>query len=347
MKLDLYNYSCHVYSVDNMVNLVVCGAINWDTTCFTEHLPLPGEEVCVTRVSSEAGGTGSNVAVAAAQILGAGQVALIAALGEDDIAHRQIVNLETKGVNASGIRKIPAESSGQAYIMVDQKGQNIIASYLGANAKLTIEHLHNPATRQLLQQCQGIILTDPPLDVASQVVAWGERQGIPILWDPGILLNQGISILQPLIGKADVIFLNEAESSVFLGTAEWKAALKQLKHLGFTSKTVLKRGSQGAILLDPTTDMVIEISALPLANLGLHVVNAVGCGDVFAGAFAAYYNLGIRMERTLTLATIAAGINVTSEKTQGSPSRENIERIYQHSQQLKFAARKHSSSTTE
>ena len=72
-----------------MIRLVVCGAINWDTSCFVDRLPVPGEEVVAEHMARVSGGTGGNVAVAAARILGAKEVALIGALGRDDIALQQ------------------------------------------------------------------------------------------------------------------------------------------------------------------------------------------------------------------------------------------------------------------
>ena len=86
-----------------MVSLVVCGAINWDISCFVERLPVPGEEVTVEHITRVSGGTGGNVAVAAARILGAKEVALIGALGKDDIARQQIAVFEAEGVITAGI----------------------------------------------------------------------------------------------------------------------------------------------------------------------------------------------------------------------------------------------------
>jgi ribokinase len=113
-----------------MIRLVVCGAINWDTSCFVDRLPVPGEEVVAEHMGRVSGGTGGNVAVAAARILGAKEVALIGALGRDDIAGQQIAVLEDEGVVTTGISQIAAEESGQAYILVDQEGENVIASHL-------------------------------------------------------------------------------------------------------------------------------------------------------------------------------------------------------------------------
>ena len=81
-----------------MVSLVVCGAINWDISCFVERLPVPGEEVTIENITRVSGGTGGNIAVAAARILGAKEVALIGALGKDDIASK-LLPLRTKGLS--------------------------------------------------------------------------------------------------------------------------------------------------------------------------------------------------------------------------------------------------------
>ena len=60
-----------------MVSLVSCGAINWDITLYVEQFARPGEEVRVLRIDRIPGGTGANVAVAAARILGPGEVCLL------------------------------------------------------------------------------------------------------------------------------------------------------------------------------------------------------------------------------------------------------------------------------
>jgi len=167
-----------------MASLVVCGAINWDTSCFVEQLPVPGEEVTIKHITRVSGGTGGNIAVAAARILGARKVALIGALGKDDIAGQQIAALEDEGVITEGIDHIAGMESGQAYILVDQAGENVIASHLGANARLDISHLNKAQVKQQLQECRGIVLTDPPLEVAEKIINLAKKQDVPVLWDP-------------------------------------------------------------------------------------------------------------------------------------------------------------------
>ncbi len=319
-----------------MASLVVCGAINWDISCFVERLPVPGEEVTIKHITRVSGGTGGNVAVAAARILGAKEVALIGALGRDEIARQQIAVLEDEGVITEGIDHIEGVESGQAYVLIDQTGQNIIASRLGANARLGLEHLNKAQVKQQLQECQGIVLTDPPLEVADKLINLAKRRAVPVLWDPGILISPNWEALQSLARQAEVLFLNETEASALLGASELNMSLQRLQKLGFGNHTVLKLGAQGAAMLEAASGAVIEVPALPLKKLGLNVVSTVGCGDVFAGVFAAYHVLGTDLRKSLIMASAAAGLNATRPETRGSPERAALEATEQQFRNLGF-----------
>jgi len=291
-------------------------------------------------MSRVSGGTGGNVAVAAARILGAKEVALIGALGRDDIAGRQIAALEDEGVVTTGISQIAAEESGQAYILVDREGENVIASYLGSNARLDLKHLRRIEVRRHLLHCQGTVLTDPPLEVAKGLINTARRYDIPVLWDPGILIRPNREQLLSLARETQVIFLNETEASALLGTEKPAASLQRLQELGFHNHIVLKLGAQGAVILEPASGTLIEVPALPLKELGLNVISAVGCGDVFVGVFSAYYVTGNSLEQSLVMASAAAGLNAARPETRGSPDRARLEEVANTSGNLGFTARK-------
>jgi len=322
-----------------MASLVVCGAINWDINCFVERLPVPGEEVTIKYITRVSGGTGGNIAVAAARILGAKKVALIGALGRDDIARQQIAALEDEGVITEGIDHIARVESGQAYILIDQTGQNVIASHLGANARLGLEHLNKAQVKQRLEECRGIVLTDPHLEVAEELIKLAKRRDVPVLWDPGILISPNREALLSLARQAEILFLNETEANALLGTDKLNMSLQKLKELGFGNHTVLKLGAHGAAMLEPASGAVIEVPALPLKKLGLNVVSTVGCGDVFAGVFAAYHVMGSSLAQSLIMASAAAGFNATRPETRGSPDRASLEEVANHSRDLGFVLR--------
>ena len=64
-----------------------------------------------------------------------------------------------------------------------------------------------------------------------------------------------------------------------------------------------------------------------MEELGLKVVNTVGCGDVFLGSYAAYISLGSERHESLVMASAAAGLNATKPETRGGPTRSTLESI--------------------
>ena len=323
-----------------MTNLVVCGAINWDITCFVERLPMPGEEVRVERLDRVPGGTGANVAVAASRILGPGAVALIGALGQDDIAHRQLATLAAEGIVTEGIKYVPEEQSGQAFIFVDSAGRNVIATSFGANAALGTNDLGALMGERLLLGCRGLAITDPPLEVAQALIMLANKRGIPVFWDPGVLLSHGANALRQIIKQVDTLFCNEVEAAPLFGTAEAEAALRHLLRLGFGNRVVLKLGDQGAVLLEPASRTIVETPVLPLDGLGLRAVDTVGCGDAFLGVFAAYRVLGADHAKALVMAGVAAGLNATQRETRASPDRATLEATEQVARKMDYFPRR-------
>jgi sugar/nucleoside kinase (ribokinase family) len=152
--------------------------------------------------------------------------------------------------------------------------------------------------------------------------------------------------LQSLARQAEALFLNETEASALLGTEELDMSLQKLKELGFRNHVVLKLGAQGAAMLEPASGMVTEVAALPLKKLGLNVVSTVGCGDVFAGVFAAYHVLGSSLAQSLIMASAAAGLNATRPETRGSPDRASLEEVANRSQKLGFKVQEYRVSKT-
>lgn len=113
--------------------LAVVGSINLDLVARAERLPRPGETVTGATFSRVPGGKGANQAVAAAR-LGA-RVAMIGAVGTDDLAEEALAGLRAAGVDLRGVRRA-AGPTGVALISVDAAGDNTIVVAPGANLAL-------------------------------------------------------------------------------------------------------------------------------------------------------------------------------------------------------------------
>ncbi|MBT9282759.1 MAG: hypothetical protein KM312_08995 [Hydrogenibacillus schlegelii] len=80
------------------------------------------------------GGKGANQAVAARR-LGA-EVSLIGAVGRDAFGARLLEALRTEGIDTEGVKVVPDEGSGLAFITLAERDNRIIV-VPGANARLT------------------------------------------------------------------------------------------------------------------------------------------------------------------------------------------------------------------
>ena len=308
--------------------LIACGAINWDSTLFVEHLPSAGGEVTVTEVAPIPGGTGANVAVAAARLLGQEQVGFVGAVGEDAVAQSQRGILEEEGVVTKGLRVIGDTMSGHAYIMVDREGRNVIATALGANAALNADHLREQGVREVLQAAQVYAVTDPPLEVVEVLLQSAATTGAQVLWDPGIHVDQGWEALSSLARRANTLLLNEVEAERLLGETEPGAVARRLLDAGWRNQVVLKRGAEGAILLDLASRRLYSTPALPLEAMGLHAINSVGSGDAFLGALAAMQCLDYRAPQALARAACAGSLKASRPGTRDSPTWEELQAAY-------------------
>ena len=308
-----------------MVELICCGAINWDINLFMERLPRTGEEVQVTEIQRVSGGTAANVAVAAARQLGPGRVAFIGALGEDPIARQQIDILREEGVDFSGILIVPGEESGQAYISICRDGSNEIHTYFGANLKLTGEHIDDAERLELIKQARVCVIMDPPIATAEALAALCRSHGVTLIWDPGVYAELGLEALLPTLRNTDYFVLNHLEFENLLGTSEPRKVAAALDHHVKGVKAIIKHGSEGSTLCTDSTGVTVSMEAVPLDRLDLEVVNTVGCGDAFIGGFASALVESEDDVDALRRATAAGSYKATRKETRGAPSREQLE----------------------
>lgn len=310
-----------------MPDLICCGAINWDINLFMERLPRTGEEVPVNMIQRVSGGTAANVSVAAARILGENRVAFIGALGEDAIAEAQIKILENEGVDPSGILLIPDEESGQAYISISVDGANEIHTYFGANLQITGEHMLDKERLDLIKQAKVCVIMDPPIETAEKLAELCKKHGVKVIWDPGVYAEEGLEALLPTLKNVDYFILNHIEYENLLDTSNPKCVAEALTEHVPDLNAIIKHGAEGCILCEDEGGTIIQMEAVPLPELGLKVINTVGCGDAFIGGFASALVMGLSHIEALRQASAAGSYKATRIETRGGPTREELEKL--------------------
>jgi len=310
-----------------MADLICCGAINWDINLFMERLPRVGEEFPVSEIQRVSGGTAANVSVAAARILGPGKVAFIGALGDDGIGRTQLSILEEEGVDHSGVEVVEGEESGQAYITIGARGENEIHTYFGANLCLTRQSLNDPSRLGLIRGAEVTVIMDPPLETAESLARLCHDAGVTVIWDPGVYAELGVEALSPTLRHVDYFILNHVEYENLLGTSDPELVSDVLNRENRGLHGIIKRGSQGCVICSGGLMEPVSIGAIPLEMMGKTVVNTVGCGDAFIGAFAASKVQGYEDIEALRRGCAAGSFKATRKETRGGPTKRELEEL--------------------
>ena len=120
-----------------MQKIVVVGSLNMDIVIETPHMPKRGETISGKNINRVSGGKGANQAYALGKL--GGDVTMIGAVGKDAAGDALLHNLRSVNVDVSGIRQIENETTGQAFITVDDDGDNSIIIIAGTNGLVTKE----------------------------------------------------------------------------------------------------------------------------------------------------------------------------------------------------------------
>ena len=137
-----------------MKKIVVVGSLNMDSVIEVADMPKKGETISGYKVSMIPGGKGANQAYAAGKL--GGNVRMIGAVGNDSFGKSLKSNLESVGIDVSGIAVLEGETTGQAYITVDDSGENSIIIIAGTNGLVDVELVWEH--RKLIEDSDIVIL---------------------------------------------------------------------------------------------------------------------------------------------------------------------------------------------
>ncbi|MGD0330705.1 MAG: PfkB family carbohydrate kinase [Nitrososphaeria archaeon] len=299
--------------------LVVCGAINWDINLYVKRFGSPGEEVPVPKIERVPGGKGANVAVAVARILGKGKCEILGGIGNDEIGKKHLEEFEREGVGSRWLTTFKDVESGQAYILIDEKGENQINTHFGANIALNVKDVER--IRNLLDKIEFLAIMDPPIAFTEGILKLA-KNAIKV-WSPGVRVRNDRKSVTSFLKYIDYLVLNEHELLDLSGVTDMSKVYRELEENNPKLRVIVTQGSKGVTLLTPSE--VKFVKGIELKKIGLKVVNTTGCGDTFVGAFIAYLVLGAPQESALEMANLAAAIKASKYETRGSPTKSELE----------------------
>ena len=312
--------------------VIVVGSVNVDLVASVSRLPAPGETVVGGRFDRHHGGKGGNQAVAAARLRA--PTAFVGAVGDDDFGSDGRAALAAEGVDVAALRTVAGEPTGVALILVDARGENLIAVASGANGAVSAD-LVRDSLAALAPAAGDVVLVGHEIPTAATraALAAGRAAGATTVLNPAPATGLDRSVF----GLADVLIPNRTELAQLLAAEARRigrpsagadppdmVARRLLEPNaegdGVGSAVLVTLGAGGAVLVRRGAEP-LDIAPPPVI-----VIDTVGAGDAVCGALAASLAGGSALEEAARRAVTAGSLATTrAGAREGMPTRAELE----------------------
>lgn len=299
--------------------IIILGSVNTDLVIRGPRLPVPGETVIGGEFYQACGGKGANQAVAAARAARE-EVTFIAAVGDDDFGRQAREQFARERLDCQFLKVVRKTPTGVALIVVDQKGENLIAVASGANNFLEPADIDAVPDEVLRSAKVFLACLESPLDTVLRGLVRAKGFGLLTILNPAPATPE--ICRGEMLRYVDVITPNEGEAALLTGAglsdpARPMAAVQKLQELG-CGRAVITLGAEGCL--------VVENELISIPGYEVDAVDTTAAGDAFNGALAVALAEGRSIVDAARWATRASAIAVTRPGAQPSlPTRAEIE----------------------
>lgn len=301
-----------------MKKIVVLGSINVDTILNIPRLPVPGETMAMHDRSTAGGGKGANQAIAA--VRAGAETSFISKIGKEHAADFMIDTFKQDGLNIEHVTMDDQAGTGQAYILLDDNGQNSILIYGGANQTISVEDVKKASEAIADADC---LITEFETPLASSIEAFKIAKANHVL----TILNPAPAkkdIPAELLELTDIIVPNETEAEALTGVKvtdepSMVAAAKELHHKGIKN-VIITVGDKGSFYSVDEKDGFVKAYKV-------NTVDTTAAGDTFIGYLASKLNQDLsNIEEAMRFASKASSITVQTQGAQNSiPYVKNVQ----------------------
>lgn len=284
-----------------MSKVVVVGSLNVDTTLRVNRMPLPGETLASSSKSNAAGGKGANQAVAAARA--GADTTFVGRIGNDAGGELMVTALKEAGVKTDHVVVDDGVGTGAATIMLDDKGQNSILIYGGANQ--TVDPDQVTAAEAAITAADFVITQfETPQKAAIRAFELAKAHGVTTILNPA----PAAAIDPALLALTDLIIPNETEAATLTGVtitdeASMLEAAGKFAQMG-VKNLIITVGAKGAFYC--TQEGYNFVPAYKVK-----AVDTTAAGDTFIGALAAKLSPAMdNIEQALAFAQRASSLTV-------------------------------------
>ncbi len=269
------------------------GSLNIDYVYTVAHFVQPGETVSSLKMERFPGGKGLNQSVSLA--LAGVDTYHAGCIGPD--SDFLVETMAERGVNTSLVKTVEVPT-GHAIIQVEQKGQNSIILFPGANhavdlawSKSVIDRF-SPGDWLLLQN---------EINNIPQIIDYAFEKGMKIALNPSPMVNE---IAKWHLEKISCFLINEIEGALLSGESEPDKICGVMNSRYPEAITVLTLGKAGATV-------AYQGKARFYPSVEGQVVDTTAAGDTFTGYFLASVMRGEDLDTAMVYANAAASIAVS------------------------------------
>jgi sulfofructose kinase len=294
-------------------DLLGCGAIAVGDLLYVDRFPEPDTKVPVRSEQRQGGGLTATAMVAAAR-LGA-RTAFMAVLGDDELSHFSIDELEREGVDCSPILRREGTRPYHSRVVVDigSGARTIIYSAAGVTFPGPDDF-----TEELIGSCRLLFVDQLGASAVPRATDFARARGIPVVSDIERIFGPET---EALLERADHLIIGVGLGRQVTGQADPPAIAAALARPDRACSAVTA-GAQGCWY----SERGGPVRYYPAYRV--EVVDTTGCGDVFHGAYAASIARGERVEGAIRIATAAAGLKATQPGGRaGIPDRATVEQF--------------------
>lgn len=269
------------------------GSLNIDIFFRVENIVKPGETISAKSIEKRPGGKGLNQSVALSKsfenVYHAGSV------GDDGVF--LIDYLKSENINTKYIKKSD-KLTGNAIIQVDDKGENSIVLYKGANFdndKKFIDEVLKDFSKD------DILLLQNEISSMKYLIDKAYEKGMKIVLNPSPITDE---IKEFDFNKIDLLLVNEIEAKDIANKDNIDESINYFMATYPNINLIVTLGSKGSIFVNKNEKIKQE-------GIKVESVDSTGAGDTFTGFFVSYFYQGKNVRDCLKFASLASALSVT------------------------------------
>jgi len=300
-----------------MTRVTILGSINVDTILQIPRLPKPGETLSMSGKQVAGGGKGANQAIAAARA--EADTAFIGKVGDDANGKMMLKALQNAKIDTTQISTSNYADTGEAFILLDDNGQNSILVDGGTNQEIKIGDIET--AHETIENADFLITQfETPLTTTLAAFRYAKSVGVTTILNPAPAKTD----LDPeLLKLTDLIVPNETESETLTGIkvtdeASMNAAATALIKQGVKA-VIITVGAKGAYYQTKADQGFVKA-------FKVDAVDTTAAGDTFIGALSSRLNSDLsNLPAAVLFANKASSLTV--QKLGAQPSIPHLSEI--------------------